>query len=236
MKSAITFLFLFIFLGTVSAQQKKPGFSDTVKAVKTVKDSAAKKDSVVTIHFGKIKVAATPESSEVSVDSVVRGLSPVTVDSLKPGPHILIVKQKGYFGKKVNVDVVQDSVVAVDVALVKPAVLVVASDPAGAKIVFDGKESGVTPYENAKVKPGDHTLRLEKDLFVPLDLKIAATEGKTDSLSFTLVAVKPPQIAAPTASPQPTTKRGLDTTILIILTSLFVVFGIALFAVESGSK
>lgn len=231
MKPAIMFLFLFVFIGTVAAAGGKSGLPDTVGAVKTVKDSAAKKDSAVTVHFGKILVTATPESAEVSVDSIVKGTSPLTLDSLRPGPHVLIVKQKGYFGKRVSVDVVQDSVVAVAVSLVKPAALVVASDPAGARIVFDGKEAGVTPYENAKVKPGDHTLRLEKDSFVPLDLKIAATEGKTDSLSFTLVAVKP-QTVAQTAPP----RHGIDTTILIILTGLFVVFGIALFAVESGSK
>jgi PEGA domain len=239
MKPAITFLFLFVFIGTVAAAggavQKKAGVPDTVGAVKTVKDSAAKKDSAVAVHFGKVTVAATPESAEVSVDSIVKGTSPLTLDSLRPGPHVLIVKQKGYFGKKVIVDVVQDSVIAVAVSLVKPAALVVASDPAGARIVFDGKDAGVTPYENAKVKPGDHTLRLEKDSFVPLDLKIAATEGRTDSLSFTLVAVKP-QTGAQAAPPQPAAKHGIDTTILIILTSLFVVFGIALFAVEAGSK
>jgi hypothetical protein len=239
MKYVLSFIFLFMVLGSAAAaggaQQKRSGPADTVKAAMAVNDSAAKKDSVAAaVRFGRIKVTATPETAEVSVDSIARGTSPLTLDSLKPGAHVLIIKQKGYFGKKVSVDVMPDSTLTIDVALVKPAAFFVASAPAGAKVIFDGKESGVTPYENAKVKPGDHTVRLEKEQFAPLDLKIAATEGKTDSLSFALVALKP-QAAQP-APQQPAAKRGIDTVILVVLTSLVVIFGIAIFAAESGSK
>ncbi len=238
MKSALSFIFLFAMIGVTgaSAQEKKTGTADTVKAAGTAKDTAVKKAPAVAVHFGKIKVTTVPETAEVSVDSVIKGSSPLTIDSLQPGAHVLIIKQKGYFGKKVTMDAAPDSTVAVNVALVKPAALVIASDPAGAKIFFDGKESGVTPYENAKVKPGDHVIRLEKERCAPFEKTITATEGKTDSLTFSLPAMKAQPAAPATPATRPAPKLGLDSTILIVLSGIFVLFGIAIFAVESGSK
>jgi hypothetical protein len=237
MKPAISFLFLFVFFyGTVvSAQQKNPVTKEPVKAVTAVKDTIAKKDTAAALHFGRISLTTLPETAEVSVDSVFKGSSPLTLDSLAPGGHVLIIKRKGYFGKKVSVEVKADSVLAVDVALVKPGELVITSDPPGAKVILDGKENGITPCENAKLKPGEHVLRLEKEQFLQFEKTVVATEGKTDTLSFSLTVLKP-QPVAPTAPQPAAVKRGLDSTILIVLASIFVVFGIVIFAAESGSK
>jgi len=238
MKSFIPVLLMAAFLGSaaVFAQQKNVTSVDTAKSIKAiaaVKGADARKDTVTSRHLGKIKLTTSPDSAEVSVDSVARGVSPSTVDSLKPGDHVLIVKHKGYFGKKVNVEVVADSAVTIDIALVKPASVVVQSDPASATVILDGKEAGVTPFENAKMKPGEHTLRIAKDKYVPVDVKVNAVEGKTDSLSFLLVAetTKPATVESKQG-----TKIGLDTTILIVLTSIFAVFGIVILGIESGSK
>jgi hypothetical protein len=242
MKSTMPFIFLYTLLGTslLFAQQKNPGVQGAVKASVAVKDTTVKKDTVAALHFGRISLTTQPETADVSVDSVFKGSSPLTLDSLVPGGHVLIIKRKGYFGKKVTVEVKADSTLPIDVALVKPGMFVITSNPIGAKVFIDGKESGVTPCENAKIKPGSHVLRLEKEQYVPFEMTIVATEGKTDSLSFTLVAAKP----QPPAQTAPVTQqntpaavhRGLDTTILIVLASIFVVFGIVIFAAESGSK
>ena len=242
MKATISFLFFYVLLGTtlLFAQQKNPGAPGTVKAALAVKDTMVKKDTVAALHFGRINLTTQPETADVSVDSVFKGNSPLTLDSMVPGGHVLIIKRKGYFGKKVTVEVKADSTLPVDVVLVKPGMFVISSNPTGARVFVDGKESGVTPFENAKIKPGDHVLRLEKEQYVPFEMTIAATEGKTDSLSFSLVALKPQPLAqaAPVTQPKvPTSvKHGLDTTILIVLASIFVVFGIVIFATEAGSK
>ena len=240
MKSTMSFILVFVLCGgtVVSAQQKNPVTKEPARAVTAVKDTVAKKDTAAALHFGRISLTTLPETAEVSVDSVFKGSSPLTLDSMAPGGHVLIIKRKGYFGKKVSVEVTADSTLAVDVVLVKPGTFIIASNPPGAKVVLDGKESGVTPCENAKLKPGEHVLRLEKEQFLPFEKTVVATEGKTDTLSFSLAAVKT-QPVAPLVQPavqQPAAKRGLDTTILIVCASIFVVFGIVIFAAESGSK
>jgi hypothetical protein len=240
MKHAISFLFLVVFCGFsfVAAQQKNPVAVDTVKAARDsiVKNvTTVKTDTVSALKFGRLSVTTTPETAEVSIDSIVKGSSPLTLDSIAAGNHVLIVKRKGYFGKKVIVNVKPDSMLAVDVTLVKPGSLVLKSNPSAANVFLDGKEAGVTPYENAKLKPGNHTMRIEKKQYGTVETTIAAIEGKKDSLSFTLQPI-PVAPAAPQPQQVPAPKRGLDTTILIVLTSIFVVFGIVIFGIESGSN
>jgi hypothetical protein len=238
MKSSIAALLLLALCASspLLAQQNKPAVADTSKNLKVVKparDSVVKRDSAIAGRFGKIYLTTKPDTAEVSLDSVARGNSPCVLDSLKPGDHVLIVKRKGYFGKKVNVVVPADSTIPVDVALVKPATIFVSSVPESSTVKIDGKDAGVTPYENGKVKPGEHVLRIAKDKFVPVDITIVAAEGKTDSLSFSLVAEAPKSVVEPK---KPGTKLGLDTTILIVLTGVFAVFGLVIIGVESGSK
>jgi hypothetical protein len=247
MKHAILFLFLVVFSGfsSVAAQQKNPVAVDTVKAardsiakndVAVKKVTTVKTDTVSALKCGRLTVTTTPETAEVSIDSVVKGSSPLTLDSIAAGNHVLIVKRKGYFGKKVLVEVKPDSMLAVEVTLVKPGSLVLKSNPSGANVFLDGREAGVTPYENAKLKPGNHSVRIEKYQFGTVETTITASEGTKDSLSFTL---QPMPVAPAAAAPPPKVpaqKRGLDTTILIVLTSIFVVFGIVIFGIESGSN
>ncbi len=181
-------------------------------------------------HFGHLSISTVPAGAEVSLDSVQKGQSPLTLDSLVPGTHILIVKSAGYFGKKVSVDVPADSAVSLNVALVLPARLVVVSQPSGAAAFLDDKELGVTPCDNPRIKPGDHTLKIEKAGFAPLEKRMTLTEGKTDTVSAALkpiAAAGTAQKAAPAAK-----KKGFDRIAAIVAVGAFVVFGVVILAVE----
>ncbi|HMD67836.1 MAG TPA: PEGA domain-containing protein [Chitinivibrionales bacterium] len=195
------------------------------------KQSAAQApDTATRLHFGHLSISTVPAGAEVSLDSVQKGQSPLTLDSLVPGTHVLIVKAAGYFGKKVSVDVPADSAVSLKVTLVLPARLVVVSQPSGAAAFLDNKELGVTPCDNPRIKPGDHTLKIEKAGFAPLEKRMALTEGKTDTASATLqplAAAGTVQKAAPAAK-----KKGFDRIAAIIAVGAFVVFGVAILAVE----
>jgi hypothetical protein len=181
--------------------------------------------------FGRIAVTSIPEQAEVSVDSVAKGACPVTIDSLQQGMHVLIVRKKGYFGKKITVKVPPDSTVTVAVSLVKPGRLVLKSDPDQARVFLDGKEAGTTPYENATLKPGSHTVRCEKDSYAPFEKQLVVAEGSDDTLSVALSPVREPQQEAKKA-PAPAKKSSFDKVTTAIVAGLFAVFGIILFSIE----
>jgi hypothetical protein len=194
------------------------------------KDSLAVKDSVARPPFGRLSITTEPPQAEVSFDSVAKGESPLSIDSVTPGPHVLIVKKKGYIGKKVSVDVTGDSVLSLAVTLVGWGHLIVTSEPAGAGVFLDAKDVGMTPWENAKIKPGEHALKCEKQGFASIEKQITVSEGKTDSVNVVL------QAAPATMAAEPPLKKSkpvrFDKVAAIAAVCVFVVFGIVLFGVE----
>lgn len=232
------FIVVLFSLGIIAAsfaEQKRP---IPVSPAKAAQDTIAKK-ATVAMHYGKISLSTTPDSAEITLDSIAKPLSPCILDSIVPGTHVIIAKRKGFYGKKITLDVTADSTIKLEIAFVKPASLFVSTTPAGAHVLFDGNDAGSTPYENTRVKLGKHVVRIEKDQFGAVETSYNAVDGKTDSLVFALqpLPVKPAQaLQQKPADIVPDHKQGLDKTLLIILTSVFVVFGIAVFAVESGSN
>ncbi len=200
----------------------------TRKEVAGVPDTAARK------HLGRLSIVSTPPQGEVDVDSLPKGESPLVVDSLTPGTHIVIVKAKGYFGKKVIVDVPADSTVSLAVLLVAPAHLVVISDPPGATALVDGKEIGATPCDNPRLKPGDHAVKIDKAGFLLSEKRVSLTEGKTDTISFVLRPA-PGAIATPQRPESAPKKRGFNRVLGIVALSAFVLFGVVLLGVELQS-
>lgn len=217
----------FVLLLAVAAGAASAPMADT-PALK--KDSLAVADSTVRSAFGRMSITTEPSQAEVSLDSIAKGETPLTLDSIVPGTHVLIIKKKGYFGKKVSVDVPGDSSVEVAVTLVAPGCLVVTSEPPGAGVFLDGKDMGVTPWENAKLKPGVHALTCEKDGFATFEKQITVSEGKTDSLSMVLQP-KPAAKAADSTSGKSKPVR-FDRVAAIVAGCVFVVFAIVLLGVE----
>jgi hypothetical protein len=190
------------------------------------KDSLGVKDSTARPAYGRLSITTEPSQAEVLLDSAAKGQSPCIIDSVAPGPHTLIIKKKGYFGKKVSIDVPADSTIELPVALVAPAGLVVTTQPAGARVLLDGKEMGATPCENAKLKPGAHAFVCEKEGFVAFEKQITFLEGKTDSL---FIVLEPKQTAQGPGKSKPV---GFDKVAAIVAGCVFVVFGIVLIGVE----
>jgi PEGA domain len=205
---------------------KKPALAPKADSTAQKQASAPAADTSKSAHFGRIAIVTVPAGAEVSLDSVQKGQGPLTLDSLAPGTHSLIVRAAGYFGKKVSVDVPADSTVSLNVTLVLPAHLVVVSEPSGAAAFLDDKELGVTPCDNPRVKPGDHTIKLDKAGYTPFEKHVSLTEGKADTLSATLKPVAPQKAAA-----APKTK-GFNRIAALIAVGAFVVFSVIILAVE----
>ena len=197
------------------------------------KDTVAAVPAPPPARTGRITVRSTPDSAEVIVDSIAKGESPLTVDSLQQGIHVLIIRKKGYFGKRVTVKVAPDSTIAVAVSLIKPGRLVLKSEPDSAKVFIDGKESGVTPYDNAVFKPGDHVVRCEKDRFDPFEKQIYIAEGAADTLSIALkIKVEKDTVVKKEAAVSKKSRNMFDKVTTAVVAGLFVVFGIVLFSIE----
>ena len=115
-----------------------------------------------------------PPGATVLVDGTLRGVAPLSVRNVPFGEHTVEIRLTGFetVTREVTVNPA-DPVVPVPVQLTPAdpetpaagealASLVVESRPAGARVVIDGEQVGVTPLV-AAVPPGRHRVELERD-------------------------------------------------------------------------
>jgi PEGA domain len=69
-----------------------------------------------------------------------------------------------------------------------PATLVVASNPAGARVSIDGELKGTTPF-NAPVLAGKHVLRISLEGYITVEREVTFVEGIEETQSFELEKV-----------------------------------------------
>ncbi|MBN2188505.1 MAG: PEGA domain-containing protein [Chitinispirillaceae bacterium] len=180
-------------------------------------------------------VAAEPESVQVLLDDSLRGFAPCSLSGVAPGGHVLTLKKRGYYLKKA--EIVVDSALPRDLSfvLLKPALLRVTSDPAGARLYLDGKEEGATPYENDKVRPGDHMLRVEMRNRTPGERTLTVKSGGSDTVHFTLDYTSAYRDSVETAN-RAAEKLRKDRFVFTAVSALFCLCGIVLIIIEANSN
>lgn len=134
---------------------------------------------------GQLAVDSTPEGAQVQIDGRAdpNWVTPYTMPGLSAGEHSVVVSKPGYVQEIRTVDVTSATKAFLVVHLTaQMASINVSSDPAGATIYVDGKDSAkVTPAVIALEK-GNHTVLVRKPGF--LDETTAASGQPGPALHF----------------------------------------------------
>ena len=123
--------------------------------------------SVPTAIPGQLTINSTPEGAEVHIDGRTdpSWVTPFNLPGLAPGQHNVTITRAGYSTESRTIDVASGSKSFLVVQLAQVTAMVAAnSEPAGAQLFIDGKDTGrVTPVTDLAVdKPGPHTLLVRK--------------------------------------------------------------------------
>jgi len=115
---------------------------------------------------GQLTINSTPEGAAVRVDGRTdpSWVTPFNIPGLSPGQHSVSITKPGYSLETRTIEVASNSksFLVVQLALAG-ATAVLNSDPAGAAVFLDGKNTGrLTPVQISVDKPGVHTLLLKK--------------------------------------------------------------------------
>ncbi|WP_232473523.1 PEGA domain-containing protein [Thermococcus profundus] len=168
--------------------------------VKLVKEDYENYTSVVTLEpgeertlnvsltprFGYLTVYSVPSDAEVYVDGSLIGRTPVVGYKLSTGRHEVRIVKEDYEEYFVNVTIEPGETTVVNVTLTpKPAVLVINSDPSGAKVYINGTYEGVTPL-NLTLQPGTYEVKLVKKDYEDYTSVVTLEPGEEKTLNVSL--------------------------------------------------
>jgi hypothetical protein len=138
---------------------------------------------------GQLVVDSTPQGAQVQIDGQgdASWTTPYTVSAIAPGQHTIVVSKAGYGQETRTADVSSASRASMVVhltALIASAAI--ASEPAGASIYVDGKDTlRVTPYQ-ITLEKGAHTVLVRKAGYLDETTSITAVLGQTAHYAATL--------------------------------------------------
>jgi serine/threonine protein kinase len=142
---------------------------------------------------GQLAVNSTPAGAQIQIDGQNNSawITPFNLAELNPGQHTVTISKSGYATETRNIDVGSGSKSAISVQLASlTAAVSVSSDPAGAAVWMDGKDTGrVTPAQISVDKPGNHSFVLKKQGYLDETTTANLQVGQTSRVSPSLRAL-----------------------------------------------
>jgi predicted Ser/Thr protein kinase len=180
------------------ANGKKPSQPQANAAKQTTPAPAPQKaissPNQVFVQQSELKLLSKPDGAKVEIDgwSEPNWITPFTASHLAAGHHTLVFSKSGYLQQTRSIDSVAAK--SIDAfAELTPAVstLVVTSNPQGANVWVDTKDSGMTTPAQITVDKGFHKITVRKAGFKDASVEQTLSEGQTFSFSPILLSVEP---------------------------------------------
>ncbi|HEY2359478.1 MAG TPA: serine/threonine-protein kinase [Candidatus Angelobacter sp.] len=187
----------------VPAPKEEIAPDTTVKFFPAKKSAAAQKavptplkatssPNKVFVAQSELKLLSQPDSAKVEIDgwSEPNWVTPFTASHLAAGTHTIVFSKSGYLQQTKSVESVAGKSIDVSAQLA-PAVstIVVTSNPQGANVWVDGKDSGLTTPTQLTVEKGFHKVTVRKAGFKEMSMEDTVAEGQTMSFSPVLLSV-----------------------------------------------
>jgi len=142
----------------------------------------------VAIVPAQLTVNSTPAGASISFDGAVLCQSPCTLTGIAPGQHTVSAAKEGYSSAAHSIVLASGATSSVSLELsAMGAGLNVASTPAGAVIVLDGRDTGkLTPAHIAVQKPGSHTVTLRRSGYLDASSNVNIQLGQSSNVNLQL--------------------------------------------------
>ena len=137
---------------------------------------------------GSIFVDSFPQKSDVYLDGVKKGVTPIAINGLQLGEYEIQVKHDGYRTFTQSVSITKDKPKITVIANLEHVtfVLQVSSYPTEAEVYVDGIKKGLTPITIDDLPLGEHFVEVKKQNFAIWSQKIDAESYKVIQLVATL--------------------------------------------------
>jgi len=131
---------------------------------------------------GEMRLTSYPSGARVQIDGWAEPtwVTPFSSPGMSAGKHAVAFSKAGYITQTQTVEVAAGQALTIHAQLqTAVSTLAVSSDPAGAAILVDGKETGrLTPAQIA-VDKGEHKIVVRKQGFADASVTTSIAEGET---------------------------------------------------------
>ena len=139
----------------------------------------------------ELTITSTPTGAQIAFDGASLCETPCTLTGIAPGQHTVTAAKGGYSSEARTIAMAsgQNSTIAMQLGSLS-ARLSVASTPAGAVILLDGKDSGkLTPAVLTLEKPGAHLIAVRRYGYLEESASVNTEAGQTSNISLNLKAL-----------------------------------------------
>jgi serine/threonine protein kinase len=137
--------------------------------------------------MGELAINSMPQGAQVQVDGRGAGFTPLALANLSPGPHMVVLSKAGYAMESRSVLVRGGTRATVAVSLNQlAAVAAISSQPPGASIIIDGRDTGKVTPAKLIVGQGNHSLVLRKVGYLQSSASMSLNPGETFQFQPTL--------------------------------------------------
>jgi serine/threonine protein kinase len=147
---------------------------------------------VVAVVPGQLSVDSVPEGAQIQLDGRADPgwVTPFNLAGLSPGSHTVVVSKSGYGQESRTVDVAAASKGSLSIHLAQlNAVMSVNSDPPGASIIVDGKDSQKVTPSQVTLGSGNHTILVRKSGYLDETTSAVGQPGQSFHFAPTLRAL-----------------------------------------------
>jgi serine/threonine-protein kinase len=155
---------------------------------------------------GDLQIVSDPVGARVEIDGQTRPewVTPFLADKLTPGKHNITYNLPNFNSEKRTADVVAGKKGSVEAKLTTSVGTVkLASTPAGAEVLLNGKPTGQKTPATLNLPPGNHTLKIHHEGFQDDTQNVTVALGQTQNVTSKLQPVPAP--APTTAAAKPNT-------------------------------
>ena len=120
---------------------------------------------------GTMTLQAIPEDVKINIQGKDVGVTPRTTNPVRPGMYVVKFEKDGYYPewRAVTVEAGRDTLEEVRLRPIT-SVAVITSTPAGAKVIKDGRDMGITPCVLTGLAWGRHSARLQMPGCLPQEI------------------------------------------------------------------
>ena len=171
--------------GTYAVKLRKAGYQDQSISVRFEGRKPLVREERMVLASGTIDVSSEPEGAEVTVNGIVKGVTPLRVEGVPRGRATVKFRLDGFAEEVRELAINAGDVQTLPIVLKGlPGTLQLTSVPDGARFYVNNEAKGKGPLSIPGLTPGEYVVRAELEGYGPMTKTIALGNGQSASEEF----------------------------------------------------